>query len=526
MRLVHQYLQESGHKYPDKIALICENRRLTYREVMARINGLADMFIVEGLQKGDRVMILLRDAVEGLLACLAVMRAGGIAVPVTDLDVASTIEELARECAPFMLITGKGELAEFPMLRDKLGCHFFLFNGVSSFLMGSPAAIDPKERFNASMNADRIIQLMNLKEDDGAILLYAPGMDGEQNGVLFSHRNVTQTSCNIDYCTKTDASTREFVLVPLTQSFGFVRICSLLFAGSTVILTNARKNPVVIAQGILKSECNALSSDRATLFSLVDEIQVLLKNVGSQLTSIHLGGAAVPFLVEKKKLMHVFPNARIYMHYGTIEAPCTTCIEFHRERKKLDSIGQPTPHTEISLIDDQGKRVGRGEIGEILVRGDQVMQQYWHRIELNRQVFFDGGWLRSGVVGYCDKDGYMHFLGRKNEIINTAGLKISPFEVEEAIHELYPDCDICVVGIPDPSVLVGEIPVLCYRSHGGRTIIPSELSSSLLYRLDKEKIPRIVYRIDHMPRTTDKIQRHELRKRILEGIAASAQNVI
>jgi acyl-CoA synthetase (AMP-forming)/AMP-acid ligase II len=364
---------------------------------------------------------------------------------------------------------------------------------------------------------------MDLNEDDGAILLYRRGTQGELNGALFSHHNVAQTSRNIDTITMTDASTNEFVLLALEESTGFMRICSLLFAGSTVVLADGSGDQAA-AHRMLIEKCTALSADVTTFGSFIDDDHSPLRNPGIQLTSVHLGGTDVPFLFKKRKLIHDFPNAHIYLHFGTAEAPFTTCIEVNREREKLDSIGQPTPHTEISIIDDKGQTIDREEIGEILVRGDQVMQQYWRRLDLNRQVFHEGGWLRSGIIGYCDKEGYVHFLGPKSEIINTPGHVIFPFEVEEAIHEYYPDCEICVVGVPDPSVQGGDILILCYRSNSGRSIIPAELLSALAYRLDKGKIPRIVYRMDEMPRSNDTFGRQELRRRIVEGVAASTPN--
>jgi len=196
-------------------------------------------------------------------------------------------------------------------------------------------------------------------------------------------------------------------------------------------------------------------------------------------------------------------------------------MEFHVDRKRTLTVGRAAPYAEISIIDDVGDRVGKGQAGQIIIRGEHSFSGYWQQNNQGFSVSEPPLWFHTGDIGILDKDGYLCVLGRKDEIINMAGLKISPIEVEEKIRELYPDIEICIVGLPDPAGIVGEIPVLCCIEDNGKRIITSELSANLSTRLNKDKIPRIVYRVERFPKINNIIARHELRKQLLEGTVQS-----
>jgi len=222
---------------------------------------------------------------------------------------------------------------------------------------------------------------------------------------------------------------------------------------------------------------------------------------------------------ERMEMMEMFPNASIYLQYGLTEAPRSTMTELRSDRKKPETVGRPVPGGEILIVDQGGNPVRPGEEGEIVIRGDHVSARYWNG-DGHRQEASEGlPWFKTGNIGILDSDGYLQVLGRKDEMISMAGVKISPAEVEEKIHEVYPDVEICVLGIPDPAGVVGEIPVLCYIANNGKTIISSELSAALGSRIDRNKIPRIVYRVERFPRIDHKILRHELRRHLVEGIS-------
>jgi len=520
MQLVHQYLFESALRHPSKSALICDAEEVTYSSLAERIHAIGDVCIVEGLRKGDRVLLLLQKKCEYVVAAYAVMRAGGIAVPVPERSSLETLQHITRDCSPSLVITNRTDLAHYPLLRDKVRCNFlFLEDVIPSSSSPSPTP----QRSNEAL--ERIAKLMELKEDDNALILYTGNHDGHLRGAVFTHRSLIQTTLTTNSLTKVDETTNEFVNSPLTQSIGFGRLQCLLFAGGTVNTRTGQFAPLEIVRHILRHDCNAISFTLQTFSLLSQHAPALIKQISGQIRFVEL---ATPSLnaADRRQLTDMFPHARICLQYGLTEIPRSTFMEFGDHRRKYGTVGKPAPYAEISVVDDAGALLHRGQTGQIVVRGSHRFAGYWRENGNGFVPHEPSEWFYTGDIGLLDREGFLSVLGRKEEIINLAGLKISPLEVEEKIHEIYPGVEICVVGIPDPAGIVGEIPVLCYVAKDNKTIITSELSSALALRLEKDKIPRIVYRVSRLPKANNVVSRKELRTQLLQGVPISVQQEI
>jgi long-chain acyl-CoA synthetase len=517
MKLVHEYLQEAAVRFPDKPAVICDERQLSYNEFMGLVMGLASHLVEIGARKGDRMLLLLGRKDDFLLAIYAAMAAGTIAVPLMEGAARRTIDELVIDCEPSILISTSRDLAPYERLHEKLNCKVVLMDrpedGVGHITGGHVSRFDQSTRWMIGRNGKFPV----LSDQDGALILYTSGTTGKKKGVLLTQRNLVQTVHNINQFMKIDEKIREFVAIPLTHSFGFGRSRCVLFTGGTLVVNNGMLNPVAVVQMIKKHRCDALSSVPSGFAMFLGRLEPMLRSIGQQIRFIEIGSSPMP-LDHKMKLLEIFPNARICMHYGLTEASRSTFIEFRSEQRKLDSVGRPAPNVQAVILDEHERPLPPLHTGEIAVKGDHLTVGYWRNDELNSQRFTRDGWFKTGDLAFLDEDGYMHLLGRKDEIINMGGIKISPLEVEERIHESFPEYDICVVGVPDPAGIVGEIPVLCYSGRWGQRINPSELEKVLWNRLDRSKIPRIVYRFDSIPKTENgKILRHELRRLLREG---------
>jgi long-chain acyl-CoA synthetase len=517
MRLIHHQLIESAQRFPTKSAIICDGKTLTYEELMGRITTLSSALSDYGLRKRDRVLILLSDKTDFLVACYAVIARGSIAVTLLEGSALQSIEQIAGSCSPQVLLTSRKDLVEYPFLRDRLPCGFLLIDDMPDLTHKQyhPSNVSSKGGLGQSKND--ALESSEIEEDDGALILFTSGTSGKKKGVLLSHKNLVQTTLNINEFMKIDSNIREFVAIPLAHSFGFGRSRCVLFAGGTLVLNNGMLNPVALVQSVLEHQCNAISSVPSGFAMFMGRLEAILQRIGPQIRFIELGSSPMP-LDHKLKLLEIFPNARVCMHYGLTEASRSTFIEFRTEQRKLHTVGRPSPHVSIAIENEEGRKLGSMQTGEILVQGDHVALRYWENEELNVQRYTSDGWFKTGDYGYLDEEGYLSLLGRKDEMINMGGVKISPLEVEEKIREAYPGWEICVVGVPDPAGIVGEIPVLCYISKDGRTITPSDLSQVLKTRLDRMKIPRIVYRIENLPKSENaKVLRRELRRKIVVG---------
>jgi long-chain acyl-CoA synthetase len=519
MRLIHDYLLESAYRYPEKSAVLCDGRNTSYGELVRRIEIQGEVLANMGIHKGDRVLVLLQNKRDFLVACYAAIRLGAIVLPLTESDVPAAVEQIARDCSPALIVTTAKDQAGQLFLRSKLKCKLLLTdarNGLPSGHLLVDAGLCENRPFHVGKRSS---PSPNLREDDGALIIYTTGVTGQKEGILLSHRNLVQTALNTNEFTGIDASICELVAAPLTRSFGFGRSQCVFSVGGTIVTNSGMLNPLTLVQSVLKYQCDSISSPPSGFAMFFGRLEPLIERVSRQIRLIEIGSFPMP-LDHKMKMLSMFPNARIYMHYGLTEACSSTSIEFRKERRKLHTVGRPSPNVAVSIRDEQGSNVGQMQFGEILLRGEHIAVGYWRNEEPSAERFATDGWLRTGEHGFLDEDGYLHLLGRNDEMINLDDSKVSLAEIEGRIREVYPDCEILVVGVPGPEGIVGEIPVLCYSSGDGRTITPSGLSHALSGRLDRNKTPRIVYRVEHLPKTENaKALRRELRQRIIEGTA-------
>ncbi|MBI3005424.1 MAG: acyl--CoA ligase [Ignavibacteriales bacterium] len=517
MHLVHEYIKESAHRFPDKPALVCELEEFSYEQMQKGIESLVKVLAETGLRRGDRVLILLNHKVHFLLACYSSMAAGAIAVPLIEGISRSSIEIIAEDCSPSLLISSSNDLDLYPQLRELMTCTIVLIDKdetsaireqnlqiVGKAVKGLSHANGPNEK--------------NVSKDDGAVILYTSGSTGRKKGVLLTHRNLIRATLNINEYMGIDSRIREFVAVSLAHSFGFGRSRCVLFVGGTLVMNDGMLNPPLVVQTIERHKCNAISTVPSGFALFFGRLEPLLWRVGSQIRHIELGSS--PMSIEgKKKIMEIFPNARICMHYGLTEASRSTFIEFRHERTKLETVGRPSPNVEIRIAPDDQQLKGDDVEGEILIHGDHVASRYWNNEALTKEKFIGDGWLKTGDYGSIDRDGYVCLLGRKDDMINTGGIKISPLEIEEQVRHVFPHCECCVVGIPDPAGVAGEIPVLCYKAENGMRMTSPELIHVLQDKIDKYKVPRMVFQPEKFPKTENgKIKRDELRHMILKDM--------
>jgi acyl-CoA synthetase (AMP-forming)/AMP-acid ligase II len=525
MRLIHEYLLESAYHHPEKSAVLCDGRDISYSELIEKIETQGEVLASLGIRRGDRVLILLQNKADFLVACYAAIKLGAIVVPLTESVVPVTIEQIVGDCSPAVIITTEKDLSGQPVLHNKLGCRLLLMgarNSHRSHYSFSDAVFFDTYSHSVGKRSS-IVQ--NLREDDGALIFYTSGTTGKAEGILLSHRNLIKTALNTNAFTGIDASIRELVTVPMEQSFGFARSQCVFTVGGSIVVNSGMLNPVALVQSVLKHQCDAVSSSPSGFAMFFGRLEPLLQRISRQIRLIELGSCSMP-LDHKMNLLSMFPNARIYMHYGLTEACSSTSIEFRKEQRKLHTVGRPTPNVAVVIRDDSGNNLDQMQLGEILLQGDHVALGYWKNEESNTERFTTDGWFKTGEYGFLDEEGYLHLLGRKDEMIKMGDSKVSPAEIEERIREVYPDCEIWIVGVPDPEGFVGEIPVLCYSARNGRALTPSGLSQALLGRLDQTKIPRIVYRIEHLPKTENaRTLRRELRQRIIGGIAHEVEQV-
>jgi long-chain acyl-CoA synthetase len=495
--LAHEMLLARAAIHPQKPAVISGARELSYAALCERVRAIAGA-LVSGPARtlpGEAVLFLTSAKVDFIAAFYACLAAGAVAVPVPDGAARATLVDLADASGARTIVTDRAILKTFSPPVDEERFRIIYADEVRA-APGAP--------FPAAVNAW-----------SPAMILFTSGTTAKKKAVLLSHGNVAQATRNINEFVKISEQTREYVAVPLYHSFGLGRVRAVLAVGGTLVVAEGPLNPAAMIQTIERQQCNALSTVPAGLAMFSGKLESVLCRIGPRIEVIELGSA---FMSPRQKgaLLDIFPRARVCMHYGLTEASRSTFLEFRSESHKLDTVGRPAPNVTVEIRDQEERPCPPGEQGEIVVRGGHVTAGYFGDEERTRGSFTQDGAFRTGDFGFLDDEGYLHLLGRKDELINKGGIKISPLELEEKLREAYPDLDFCVVGMPDPEGLAGEVPVMAYV--GATQLSLGDVLSALAQRVERSKLPSAVVKVDSIPRTANgKPMRRVLREQLTSG---------
>lgn len=471
-KYIFKAVQKHAVDKPSKSAVIdTKGRTLTYQELYKSALAVANDLLARGLNRGDRVLVTAGKEALFPAQYLGIHIAEGIAVPL-DSQIPEERRDLIQAlCNPRYSLSEDG------------------FEDLSK------------------VDASKCLKSSILSPNQPADLLFTTGTTGMPKGVLLSHQNLVASVQNINAYIGTCGDDIEVIALPLSHSFGLGRMRCLLWVGGTMVLTPGFERP--------KRLFDAMEKYAATGFSMVPAAWQLLHSLsGKRISSFakylrYVEFGSAPMKREHKELIaQLLPNTRICMHYGLTEASRAAFQEFHEDFGFLDSIGRPGPYVDISLKSDDGTIVPRGDLGELCIRGEMVMREYWNDPELTARSFF-GDWFRTGDLGYQDEQGNFYIHGRVSEIINVGGQKVSPAEVEEALLKIDGICDAGCTSVMD--AVAGEA-VCAFIVVTNDFLTDSDIKNQLKVRLEPYKIPVSIVRTKNIPRTNSgKIQRQYLK---------------
>jgi long-chain acyl-CoA synthetase len=450
--LVRDFLETSAERLPDKTALVCDGQRLTYAMLDARADRLAQCLLANGVRRGDRVVIHLPNSAAAVVAIFAVLKAGAVFVPVNPTVKAAKLGYILNNCRATALLS---ELRDGPApstawLKVIVDCTV----GSSVEAAGPPVSEAPVTLTFEAIQAQPAVERpagVN-SEDDLACLIYTSGSTGQPKGVMSEHRNVVFASGSIMQYLENTESDVVLNVLPLSFDYGLYQLLMTMRFGGTLVLENSFAFPLPILERI--------AEERVTGFPGVPTIFTML--LGLDLSAFDLSSlryltntaAALPpnYALELRKK---FPQARLYSMYGLTETKRTLYLPPDELERRPGSVGIPIPGTKAWVEDESGRRLGPGEIGELVVSGQHVMRGYWENPEATAQRFRPGKaagerFCYSGDLFRQDEDGFFYFVGRKDDIIKSRGEKVAPKEVENVLYTLAGVSEAAVVGVPDP----------------------------------------------------------------------------
>ncbi|WP_310820893.1 AMP-binding protein [Stratiformator vulcanicus] len=533
---LYRLLEDAAALYPDRIACHYYEQAVSYEQMLAEARSLAKALVDGGVEPGDRVAVLLPNLPETVASLFGIWMAGAVAVSVSPLMVAEEVNGILRATDAKVAITVDvlsplicgddhvPELVIMTTLADRLsqlerfGYAWVRFQKIG---FSKPCVRTRVLKYQDVVGEDADEFEPRVPAcDDPAFILPTGGTTGHPKLVTLSHRNLSAQANQLSHWSFARPGEETILAVlPFFHSYGLST--SLLMGtklGATLV-THHRVKPTVVAELIEKHQPTILLAVPALLNALNTKVLRSKKRDFQSIVRVISGGAPLPKQVAEEFNDHA--GAIIVEGYGLSEASPVTHAGPLDGTAVPGTIGLPLPDTDARIVDaETGKRnLPVGEVGELIVRGPQVMLGYWND-EAATQAVIKNGWLYTGDLAVCDDRGFFKIVDRKKDLIITSGFNVYPADVEEALRE-YPGVrDAAVVGIPDDER--GELVKAILSIEKGSTFDRTDFDAFTHRKLSAHKRPRVVETTtDDLPRNfLGKVLRRELRTAADAGTAA------
>lgn len=516
---LESFLELSAQRTPDKVALISGNTRLTYTEINAACNRLAHGLIAAGVERGDRVAIYLDNSVEAVVSVFAVLKAGAVFLmvnPTTKIDKLTYILNNSRAKAlicPAKKIAGLEDCwAQTPHLTTVVQTGVSNGTGVPDApsvrdtlqFVGFDELVE-QHAANSAAPAKRCINI------DLAALIYTSGSTGNPKGVMLTHLNMVSAATSITTYLENRADDIILNVLPLSFDYGLYQAIMTFRIGGTLVLEKSFAYPHAILDLLVR--------EKVTGFPLVPTMAAILLQMDlskydfSNLRYLSNTAAALP-VEHIRKLREQFHGATLFSMYGLTECKRVSYLPPDQLDIRPNSVGRGMPNEEVYVVDDAGNRVGPGVVGELVVRGANVMKGYWELPEETAKRLKPGPLpnemvLHTGDLFQADEEGYLYFVGRKDDIIKSRGEKVAPREVENVLSSHPAIAEAAVVGIPD--TLLGQAIKAFVTLRPGMAATTKEILRYCSQHLEDFMVPQFVEICESLPKTSNgKINKREL----------------
>ena len=482
---------DSAERNARKTAVFWGDAEYSYERLHQQTRRLATRLQIDfAVRPGDRVGLWLKNSPEFITAVFGVLRAGGVVVPINNFLKPAEVSYILADAGTQTLIC-EGVSAE---AKSELSARLPSLKFLDIRELADGATPSPSE-------SGAVVRT----ETDLAFIIYTSGTTGRPKGAMLTHGNLL---CNVESCRQvleTVALDRFVVLLPMFHSFMLcVGILLPMTTGCSVLLIKSLHPPKNVIQEIISREATILPAI-PQFFRTLAAIQIPASN---PLRLCISGAAPLPGEI-LKEFNEKFPIPLIE-GYGLSEASPVVSLNPIRGPWKAGSIGVPVSNVEVTVQNDRGEVLQIGEVGEICVRGGNVMQGYWNQPEETAKALRNG-WLLTGDVGFKDKDGYFFITDRKKDMLLVNGINVYPREIEEVIYQFAGVKEVAVIGQPDARK--GEQPVAFVSPNEGVTLDEKTLLQFVRGRLADYKVPRRVTFLPALPRNaTGKILKTALRK--------------
>lgn len=502
----YEMLYENAKHRGRKTALFQDDKKISYNKLLNMSDRLAAYLHEEGIKSGDKVAIFMRNSIEFVVSIFAISKIGAVVVPINTFLKSNELAYILEDSSAVALIASSNfEKIVHDAEASKL-CRKIIWEG------GLRLSDDINVSFDDAVANDIKYPPVMRKLDDLAVIFYTSGTTGKPKGAMLSFKNIFSNSASAEILLGVSFKDRNIIFLPMFHSFTFsIGVILPIYVGaSIVIIQSVRPFSNIFKQVLLK---------RVTIFiGIPDVYNALVKAklpwyfMWFNSIRIFVSGASALRPATLKSMSEKFKRAKMLEGYGLSESSPAVCIN-PLDKQKVGSVGPAMPGYEIKIVDDELKELPRGEIGDIIIHGDNVMMGYLNRPEATEETIVNG-WLITGDMGYMDEEGYLYIVDRKKDLIISKGINIYPKEIEEVIESFDGIAMSAVIGIPDENS--GEIPVAYIEVEDDKEIDIKELKGYLKSKLANYKIPRHIHIIDELPKNaTGKVLKRVLKERLI-----------
>jgi long-chain acyl-CoA synthetase len=515
---VQTFLTRAYEKNPKKCAIHFMGRELDYQELYESALKFANYLRFLGVEKGDRVAIMLPNCPQAVIAYYGILYAGGIVVQTNPLYTERELEYQMQDSEAKVILALDILYPRIMKVIHRTQIENVIITGIKDYLPFPKNLVYPfiqKKQYGFSVKVEHrgsthlFTEIMKVEkpkpidvpfnfEEDLALLQYTGGTTGVPKGVMLTHKNLIANTMMCDAWLYKCEEGKEIILglLPFFHVYGMttVLILSVMKSNKMVLL------PKFEVEQVLKT----IDKQKPTLFPGAPTMYIGLLNHPDlskyDLSSINacISGSA-PLPVEVQEKFEEITGGKLVEGYGLTETSPVTHANFIWGKRVVGSIGVPWPDTEAVIMKPgENEILPPGEVGEIAIRGPQVMKGYWKRPEETAKVFADG-WFLTGDLGYMDEEGYFYVVDRKKDVIIAGGFNIYPREVEEVLYEHEAVQECVVVGVPDP--YRGETVKAFIVLKEGKTVTEDELNKYCRNNLAAYKVPRIYEFRGSLPKT-------------------------
>ena len=528
---LHHLLRSAVRRFPNRPAIFFEGSRLSYRRLNREVNRFANALLSLGVGRGARVVLLLPNLPQMVIGFYGTMKAGATAVFVPPVIAPEEVARQVREAEATVLVTLPMWAGLARQIQEGSGVPHVVFTDPADYLSlpkyivsswrnrgyGLQNALRWKDWLSGNTNKSPAVELA---PEDLAVIQYTGGTTAQSKGVMLSHRNLVANALQTRHWLPeaVEGQERFLCVVPIFHSYGLTTVMNVpVCLGAAMIL-----KPQFQILDVLKT----IRKYKPTIFPGVPSMYLAInnfrgaRNYGIRSIKACISGSA-PLPVEVQEAFEKLTKGRLVEGYGLTEASPVTHANPLGDKRKVGTIGIPLPSTEAQIVDltNKHREVKAGQIGELAVRGPQVMMGYWKNPEATREVLTEAGpsdsggpWLLTGDIAQVDEDGYTRIVARKADMWFPTKLNKEPAfprDVEEVIYEIPQVKEVAVTAVagnPFAFVIVG----------GARQEAPSAASviSYCKRRLPAHLVPRFVIFMEDFPRTfIGKVLRRELARR-------------